>query len=144
MINLYLLDRYRLRGKAVAALWGWEGDDTCGAFEVPSPVDRAALRVIASCGSGWDHVSVSRQNRCPNWKEMSHIARLFFRPDEVAVQYHVPQSEHVNMMETCLHWWRWQGGEIPRPPSTLVGVGDRPARDLQDAKAMMREAGLEN
>ena len=71
-------------------LYGFEGDETCGAFSVPSPVDRQPLVILASSAGGWDHVSVSRKNRCPNWAEMEHVARLFFRTDETAVQFHVP------------------------------------------------------
>ena len=28
------------------------------------------LRVIASDGMGWEYVSVSLPNRCPNWRDM--------------------------------------------------------------------------
>ena len=94
--------------------------------------------VVASFGAGWDHVSVSRKNRVPNWAEMEHVKRLFFEDDETAVQFHVPPSDHVNMHPYVLHLWRPQDVEIPRPPAVLVGVGTRPARDAADAIAMMR------
>lgn len=113
-----------------------------GAFDVASPVDGRVMLVIASHGEGWDHVSVSRKNRVPSWAEMEHVKRLFFADDETAVQYHVPASEHVNMHPFCLHLWRPQHLEMPRPPAILVGAGDRPARDLAHAREMMREAGL--
>jgi hypothetical protein len=115
-----------------------------GAFYTLSPIDRKPLSVIASFGMGWDHVSVSRKNRVPNWAEMEYVKRLFFAADETAVQFHVPASDHVNMHETVLHLWRPNDGrEMPRPPSILVGVGDRPARDIEDATAMMRQAGVD-
>jgi len=121
MRNLNLLNQYRLTGKAIPAHWGWAGDDTCGAFVVPSPIDRGALRVIASSDCGWDHVSVSRTNRCPNWAEMSHIKSLFFGDDEAVMQLHVPSSDHVNDHPFCLHLWRPQKQDIPRPPGWMVG-----------------------
>ncbi len=99
---------------------GW-GDETCGAFLVPSPIDGARLRVIASAGGGWDHVSVSRPKRCPNWPEMDHVKRLFFDDSEVVVQFHVPAADHVNLAEFCLHLWRPQDVDVPRPPSWMVG-----------------------
>lgn len=121
MRNLRLLDAYRETGPSVIAHWGWVGDETCGMFTVPSPVDRAAMRIVASSGEGWDHVSISRQNRCPNWPEMEYIKRLFFRDDETAMQLHVPTSDHISIHPNCLHLWRPHNIEIPRPPSIMVG-----------------------
>jgi hypothetical protein len=94
--------------------------DDGGLFWLPSPVDRAPLKVIASNGMSWDHVSVSRRNRCPNWLEMDFVKRWFFRPDECAMQLHVPEAEHINYHPYCLHLWRPQRQEIPRPPGEMV------------------------
>lgn len=121
MRNLHRLDAYRETGPDIIRLWGFVGDETCGMFHVPSPIDRAPIRVIASSGEGWDHVSVSRQTRCPNWPEMEHIKRLFFKDDETAMQLHVPPSDHINYHPYCLHLWRPHGVEIPRPPAYMVG-----------------------
>jgi hypothetical protein len=122
MRNLNQLDRYRRTDRHVLEHWGWVGDSTCGMFMIPSPIDCRPLAVVASSGDGWDHVSVSRQNRCPNWQEMEYIAVLFFRDDEVAMQLPVPASEHVNNHPYCLHWWRPLEIEIPRPDSLMVGL----------------------
>jgi hypothetical protein len=119
MRDLRELDAYRLRGDAVAH-YGWDGDDTCGAFALPSPVDRQPLVVVASTGEGWDHCSVSRRNRMPNWTEMEFIKRQFFRDEETAMQLHVPVTEHINCHPLTLHLWRPTEGEIPRPPAILV------------------------
>lgn len=121
MRNLHLLDAYRETGPEIVRLWGFVGDETCGMFHVPSPIDRAPLCIIASSGGGWDHVSVSRQNRCPNWPEMEHVKRLFFKDDETAMQLHVPPSDHISIHPYCLHLWRPHDTEIPRPPSWMVG-----------------------
>jgi hypothetical protein len=139
MISLHTLERYRIRGSAVVSLWGWEGDDTCGAFEIPSPIDHATLVVIVSSDGGWEHVSVSRKNRTPNWPEMAYIYRLFFREDETAMQLHVPPSEHVNMMPNCLHLWRPINAAIPKPPSIFVGLGSEPARNRAEALERMKQ-----
>ena len=120
MRNLHLLDAYRDVGADAIRAYGWTGDETCGAFLVPSPIDRAPMRVIASSGFGWDHVSVSRRNRCPNWQEMEHVKRLFFNDDEVAVQYHVAVANHINLHPHCLHLWRPLHVEIPMPPVEMV------------------------
>lgn len=122
MRNLDLLNAYRRTGPEIYRMWGFVGDETCGAFEVPSCTDRAPLMVIASGGEGWDHVSVSRKNRCPNWPEMELVKRLFFRDAETAMQLHVPPSDHINNHPHCLRLWRPQDAEIPRPPSIMVGL----------------------
>jgi hypothetical protein len=120
MRDLTLLGAYRDVLHEIAA-YGAIGDSGCGSFTVPSPIDRAPMRVIASSGEGWDHVSVSRKNRCPNWPEMEHVKRLFFRDDETAMQLHVPPSQHISFHPHCLHLWRPNDGqEIPRPPSIMV------------------------
>ena len=102
--------------------YGATGDDFGGVFTVPSPIDRKPLRIVASAGDGWDHVSVSRHKRTPNWHEMDYVKRLFFKEDETAMQLHVPATEHVNNHPHCLHLWRPLDTEISRPPARFVGV----------------------
>lgn len=122
MRNLHLLDAYRVRGRELPAHFrGYSGDETCGAFRVQSPIDKATLTIMASSDFGWEHVSVSRVNRCPNWIEISHVKHLFFRDDETVMQLHVPSSDHINEHPNCLHLWRPTHEEIPRPPSWMVG-----------------------
>lgn len=96
------------------------GDDFGGVFLVPSPTGSHELRVIASNGEGWDHVSVSLPNRCPNWPEMEHVKRLFFRDTETAMQLHVGTADHINIHPHCLHIWRPHKEAIPLPPKEFV------------------------
>jgi hypothetical protein len=86
------------------------------------PFEGRILNVIASHGLGWDHVSVSLANRCPNWREMCYIKDLFWHEDEVVVQYHPAKKDYVNNHNYCLHMWKPQTEEIPVPPSILVGI----------------------
>jgi hypothetical protein len=79
------------------------------------------LRVIASWGCGWDHVSVSLPNRCPIWEEMVHVKRLFYLPDEWAMELHPAQGRNVNCHRFCLHLWRPQHQVIPVPPAWMIG-----------------------
>ena len=120
MRNLFELNRFRVVNADVVRHWGSVGDDTCGFFVVPSPIDGKEMKVIASCGCGWEHVSVSRMNRPPNWREMEAIKSMFFGDDTV-MQLHVPRSDHVNDHPNCLHLWRPTEVEIPRPSSWMVG-----------------------
>jgi hypothetical protein len=117
MRDLHVLDAYRMD---VTAIHGWNGDGTCGAFKMPSPIDKAPLMIQASSEGGWDHVSVSRTNRCPNWIEMDYVRKLFFRDEETVMQLHVPRNDHVNLHPNCLHLWRPQNFKIPLPPKEFV------------------------
>lgn len=78
------------------------------------------LMIIVSWGMGWDHVSVSRRNRCPDWEEMCRVKRTFFEPEECVIQYHPPKSHYKNYHPYCLHLWKPQGVELPMPPSYMV------------------------
>jgi hypothetical protein len=126
MRNLHSIniDARRDRSRRTTEFFGSIGDATCGAFNVPSPIDNVNMRVIASSELGWDHVSVSRGNRCPNWVEMEFVKRLFFEADEVAMELHVAVSEHLSLHPYCLHLWRPNDGrEIPLPPAMMVAPG---------------------
>lgn len=67
--------------------------------------------VVWSNGRGWDHVSVSYENRCPTWEEMCKIKDAFFKEEETAIQYHPAKSEYVNLHPYCLHLWRAQSAD---------------------------------
>jgi hypothetical protein len=118
MRNLHENDRYRI----FSAFYGSWGDGSNGTFIFRSPIDGGELRVIASDGDGWDHVSVSRVNRAPNWSEMEFIKRKFFKDGETAMQLHVPVDQHINCHPHCLHLWRSQTQPIPLPPGIMVGL----------------------
>ena len=114
------VDCHRVRTREVIEYYGFFGDSGFGVFTVPSCIDRAMLKIIASTGMGWDHVSVSRRNRPPNWAEMEQVKRLFFLPDEVAMQLHVAIADHISVHPHCLHLWRPQREAIPLPPKEFV------------------------
>lgn len=94
---------------------GW-GDHEGGFFYIPSK----KLRIIASTGRGWDHVSVSLTDRCPTWDEMELVKRLFFKDDEVAIQIHPALKDYRSAMPFCLHLFRPQREIVPLPPSWMV------------------------
>ena len=92
--------------------------DSCNGFFMNVPF---LLAVQCSAGNGWEHVSVSTPDRCPTWDEMEMIKRAFWSSGDTVMQLHVPVHEHVNFAKHCLHLWRPQFFEIPRPPSWMVG-----------------------
>jgi hypothetical protein len=40
---------------------------------------------IASDGGGWEHVSVSRTDRCPTWDEMCKVKDMFWSAEDCVV-----------------------------------------------------------
>ena len=109
-------EKYRIKSGLLAST---EADGNNGYFYVP--FEKMHLAVIASDGLGWDHVSVSLDDRDPTWEEMCFVKDLFFDKEDCVVQYHPPQRDYINMHPHCLHLWRSQIDHIPRPPSILVG-----------------------
>jgi hypothetical protein len=95
-----------------------------GAFFIRLTPTSQPLKVICSpLGQGdWDHVSASLPDRCPSWEQMCKIRSLFFGDQRCVVQYHPPEEDYVNNHPFCLHLWAFNKGEIPRPPSILVGI----------------------
>lgn len=94
-----------------------------GAFVVPLKHGQGVY-VIASDMMLWEHVSVSRRDRCPTWYEMCQIKAMFWDGEDCVVQYHPPESEYVNNHPYCLHLWRPVNTIVPMPPSFMVGVKD--------------------
>ncbi len=71
------------------------------------PFEGRELSVFASnWGGGWEHVSVSLKNRCPNWREMCLVKNLFWNDDEECIQFHPKESEYINLHNYCLHIWK--------------------------------------
>lgn len=94
----------------------------CGMFLIPYRSN--TLTVMVSDGleivDGWEHVSISLKNRCPNWEEMCFVKDLFWDEEETVQQLHVPKSLHINIHPHCLHLWRKINGNIELPPSYMV------------------------
>lgn len=101
-------------------MWGVSGSNHAGIYSFT--LRRGEVHVIVSSDGGWDHVSVSGENRCPTWNEMEFIKRIFFKEDETAMQLHVPPSDHINCNPFVLHMWRPLNEltPIPRPPASMV------------------------
>ncbi len=94
-------------------------DGNNGMFRVQ--IRDKVFKVIASDGMDWEHVSVSRPDRCPTWEEMCAIKDMFWGEDDVVVQYHPRKADYVNAHPFCLHLWRPTKLEVPTPPPIMVG-----------------------
>jgi hypothetical protein len=122
MRDLTVLEDFRQRTQFVLEQFGSYGDEKSGAFLIPVPGQTTVLKVLVSGHNGWDHISVSinGQQRTPTWGEMEYAKRLFFKPDEVAWEYHMNVSDHINIHPYVLHVWRKHDFEIPVPPRFYV------------------------
>jgi hypothetical protein len=96
------------------------------------------LNVIASEEMGWEHISVSRVDRCPTWEEMCLVKDLFWDDTDCVIQYHPPKSDYVNNHPYCLHLWRPIGIELPKPDSIFVGYAGMNAADAKKLAEGMR------
>lgn len=96
-------------------------DGNNGCFFIKLRHSQTAM-VIASDGAEWEHVSVSRTDRCLTWEEMCQVKAMFWSADDCVLQFHPPESDYVNNHPYCLHLWRPIGIEIHRPGAWLVGV----------------------
>ena len=119
-MSFHVPNKYRLRG---GPLGSTDVIGNNGAFIVRLRQGQTAY-VIAGVGHGWEHVSVSRRDRCPTWDEMCQIKAMFWDEDDCVIQYHPPRSEYVNNHPNCLHLWRPIGVSLPIPPSIMVGFKD--------------------
>lgn len=126
MRNLMELQEYRDLASEFR-LMGGLGGKTEGIFMLPLDYGRETLRIIASVGLGWDHISCSLAERCPTWEEMEMVRKFFTAPGEIWVQYGVPESEHINCHPYCLHWWRDLKRPARLPPAELIGPKQRDA-----------------
>lgn len=118
-MTFHVPEKYRVEPKGMP-----KGDAHNGYFVIPLK-HQQRLTIIASNGMGWEHVSVSRRDRCPTWAEMCQIKDMFWDDTDCVVQYHPPHSEYVNNHPNCLHLWRQVGVEFAMPPSFMVGDKDR-------------------
>lgn len=88
-------------------------------------IEGERVKILASDGEGWEHVSVSLNDnpkRVPKYSIMCAVKQLFWGDDKWVVQFHPPASEYINNHGGCLHLWRCTNKEFPTPPSAMVGI----------------------
>lgn len=91
-----------------------------GAMSIPHKSNTIMVIFCEGKETGWDHVSVSLNNRCPNWEEMCMIKDIFWEEEETVVQFHPKKSAYVNNHPYVLHMWKRVGDEIELPPRILI------------------------
>lgn len=85
------------------------------------PIGKEYFQVIASNQCGWEHVSISHENRCPTYPEMVYIKEMFFHNGEIAFQVHPRKENYINIAQNCLHLWRpsYANPNVPNATSIL-------------------------
>lgn len=96
------------------------GNNGCFIIEYQFHGIKQKATAIASDGGGWEHVSVSRRDRCLTWEEMCIVKNMFWSTTDCVVQFHPPESEYVNVHKNCLHLWRCATRDFPMPPKIMV------------------------
>jgi len=104
-----------------------EKDEFNGLFFIPGAVmpktygDTSFLKVVASSGFSWDHVSVMHPDRVPTNADMEIVRSLFWDPDETVIEYHDVSYAIDGLCKAVAerHLWRPQGCEVIRPPSRI-------------------------
>lgn len=116
-----VIEKFRL--KDAGNFSSTEANGNNGAFQVRGLKIKGSLCCIISDGEGWEHVSVSRPDRCPTWDEMCFIKNLFWGEDDLVIQYHPVKGDYINCHPYCLHLWRKSGTNefCERPPKIMVG-----------------------
>ena len=115
------IERYRFHPDGFSVV---PAGENYGAFRVPT-ANGDVLRIVAAGADkpeaeGWEHVSVSLKNRCPEWSEMQLVKELFWSGDETVVQFHPAANFYVNCHPFCLHLWRRVNSEYELPPRHLI------------------------
>ena len=114
------LNKHRVR----TGLYGSDDSYGCNGYFCLM-IGGTKVKVIASDGEGWKHVSVSlaeHPNTVPNYATMQEVRRLFYEDSDWVVQFSPPKSEHINNHNGCLHWWMPMDQKMPTPPSIMVGL----------------------
>ena len=76
---------------------------------VPVFYEESGLKVLADIAMkpdcrNWLHVSFSRKDRLPSYRDLMKVKELFFR-DLLAIQIFPKPEDHVNIHPFCLHLW---------------------------------------
>lgn len=111
-----------------------------GAFEFMA--NNTPVRVIASDGMGWQHVSVTIRGsrKPPHWDVMCFVKDLFWELEDCVVQFHPPHSRYISNHDGCLHLWRSTAAEFPMPPMETIGIKGVKDGDLSPAQMMIIHA----
>ena len=118
-------EKYRVKTGVYGSNRTYENN---GAFNIEcySGPKKNVLFCLASDGAGWEHVSVTvDEKRTPSWEEMCIIKDTFWGSKDLVQQFHPPKEKYVNYHEYCLHLWRPIGCKVFSPPMILIGPKKR-------------------
>ena len=76
--------------------------------------------LVIKGGKIWFHVSVSSQDRVPNYSELMLVKNIFIGEENEAIQVFPSKKDKINDHPYCLHLWRCLE-ENPLPDFSLFG-----------------------
>ena len=121
MRNLNVLNQFRQ-----SLMWN-HGDSGSGFFIIPRN-NNTFYQVVASSGSGWDHVSVCLLDRKGNfiertvtWDEMCLVKEMLFNDDEAVIEIHTSDEFEMYEKDYTIDLWKPLNKEMPLPNPDLVG-----------------------
>ena len=71
----------------------------------------------------WLHISFSRKNRMPEYKDMKLVRNSFIGEDKKCIMVFPEKSHYVNISEYCLHLWYTKDCPVPNFESEIEGIG---------------------
>lgn len=99
----------------------WKLGDTLPDGQVYARRDGLLCIVSAALeldGRRWLHVSASRRNSLPTYKDLREIKQLFIGKDRLAIQIFPSERQHVNLHIYVLHLFCCLEGDCPLPDFT--------------------------
>lgn len=103
--------------------WKWE-NQSCKVGSVVvsarSFVSNTGLTVFASVdtlsdGRRWLHLSISRRDRLPSWKDLRDSKNLFIGAEKTAIQLLPKESAYIDAHPFTLHLWHCLEGPTAGP-----------------------------
>jgi hypothetical protein len=76
---------------------------------------------IEQDGKRWQHVSLARPDRLPDYDDLTFVKRHWIGEDKYAYQVFPPKAKHVNIHPNCLHLFSCLDGDAVLPDFTRGG-----------------------
>ncbi len=91
---------------------GWRAlSDAPVAYQSDDGVRVLVSGCVEGDGKRWLHVSLSRPNRLPTWRDLRTVKDIFVGRERLAVQVLPPQRDYYNFHPYVLHLWSCIDGD---------------------------------
>lgn len=110
-------------GKCLPEKWRYVNRTEDGAAYVHKTDHISVIESIAIelDGKRWQHVSVSRPDRLPDYADLTFVKKHWIGEDKYAYFVFPPREKHINIDKHCLHLWCCLDGNAVLPDFTRGG-----------------------